>query len=178
IEISNLFINDNIITFSLIPNVNFTVIDLSIYNNNQKLSSNNFSLESSNEIYTLTINKNIILDNMLYFFINTPTHFSGIIYIYYNFKLLEFNKAMSTLSLVIPSELESSNYNFSFMTFDNKSISSSSQKIGISNGISSNSSVFLISSDLEIQTFEVNLLDNSNNPVPDGNYLIEIYTGG
>lgn len=176
IDISNLIVNDNIIKFTLKPNIKFTLIDLFIYNNNQKLSINNFSLESSDENYTLIINKNIPLTDTLYFFINTQTYFSGIIYIYYNINLLEFNTSISILSLNIPRELESYNYSLSIMTFENNS--SSIKNLIVCNGISQTSNIRFISSDDKNKEFEITLFDNLNNTVPDGEYNIEIFTGG
>ncbi|MGL4450961.1 MAG: hypothetical protein ACRCTZ_07215 [Sarcina sp.] len=178
VEISNLNIDNNIIKFSLNMSINFTIIDLIIYNGNQKLSINNFSLESSNSNYTIIINPDIELFNKVYFYINTPTHFSGIIYIYYNLKTLEFENSVSYTSLTVPPELESYNYDLILTNYNNIPINSTIENFIVCNGISSNSSIKLITSTSEANEFEVKLFDSLNNPVPDGDYILEIFTGG
>lgn len=176
IEISNLIVDNNIVNFTLIPNIHFTVIDLSVYVDNLKLSINNFSLKSSNNSYTLTINEDILITDTLYFYINTPDFFTGIIYIYYSPKTLEFNNSISVFSLSTPLELESYNYDLSFIKIDDIFINSPTKNFIICNGISPSSTINLISSNIENKTFEINLLDSLNNPIPDGSYVIEIFT--
>lgn len=177
IEIKNLITKTNLISFSTTENFTLTKNDFSIYVDNSKISINEFSLENSDKNYTLTISPTITLTGTLHFFISTITHFSGIIYIYYDIGLLEFNPTMSFLELIVPSELESYTYNLSFLTFDNKSLTSPPIPLTICNGISSTSSIELYSSTANDKTFEIILFDDTRNPAPDGDYIVEIMIG-
>ncbi|MGL4759918.1 MAG: hypothetical protein ACRC6T_03580 [Sarcina sp.] len=177
IEIKNLIINANLITFSLSENLSLTKNDFSIYIDNSKILINEFSLEKSEQNYSLIISPSLALTGTLYFFITTHTHFSGIIYIYYDIGLLEFSQPLSLLNLAIPSDIESSNYIFSFLTFDNRTLTSPSIPLIICNGLSTLSNLEFQSSTSDNKTFEVTLLDSLEIPVPDGEYIIEIITG-
>ena len=177
IEIKNLLVNANFITFSLSENLTFNKSDFSIYIDNSKIPQSNFSLENSNQDYSLTILSPLPLTTSLYFFIDSTTYFSGIIYIYYEINLLEFNNNMSALSLNLPSELKSYNYNFSFLTLDNTPLSSPPYPITICNGISPSSTIQLLSSTNDGKEFELTLFDSLGNSVPDAEYLIEIMIG-
>ena len=158
-------------------NIPLTKSDFFIYVDNTKIPLDEFSLENSNENYSLTISQNIFLTGTVYFFINTTTLFSNIIYIYYDIGLIEFNPTMSSLGITLPSDLESFNYALSFLTFNNKNLSSTPIPLTVCNGISSTSSINLQSSTTNDKTFEVILFDNTGIPAPNGDYVIEILIG-
>ena len=177
LEIKNLIITNNLIQFSVDFTDIFIKSDISIYVDNILLPTDKFSLNISESTVSLTIDSNINIFELIHFFINTQTHYSGIIFIYYTLKLTDFKHSLSLLKLSVPSEIESYNYNLSIFTIENKEIPTSVIPLTICNGISANSKISFLSNTPTKKQFEVTLLDNLENPVPDNEYIIEIKIG-